>query len=329
MADLTTYYMGLKMNNPIIVSSCDLTKSEERIIKCAEAGAGAVVMKSIFEEQFLGEAALSEESYGYYPEALDYLRRGGLLKYAPQNMCKVIEKTKKEVNIPVIASINCRSPKLWPSFAQQFQDAGADGLELNIYFLPFDLKASGTEYENFHLEILEEVKKATSIPVAVKLTSQLTSVPFVVNKLSEAGCDGVVLFNWFLNPDIDINRLKIKNIIGRGNFHKSLRWVALIAERVDCEIASSGGVKNAEDVVKQLLAGAAAVQVCSLFYQKGLQALKDLLAGLESWMDAHRYSAIDDFRGELSFKKQELSFKDPVDAEGYFRAQYLKTFSKI
>lgn len=329
MADLTTSYLGLNLNNPIIVGSSDLTKSEEGIIKCAEAGAGAVVMKSIFEEQFLGEAGLSEETSGYHPEALDYLRRGGLLEYAPQKMGKVIEQAKKKVNIPIIASINCQTPKLWPRFAQQFQDAGADGLELNIYFLPFILKTPGAEYERSHLKILEEVKRTTSIPVAVKLNSQLTSVPFLVNRLAEAGCDGVVLFNWFLNPDVDVEHLTLKNIIGRGNFHMSLRWVALLAGRVKCDIASSGGLQKAEDVIKQLLAGATAVQACTLFYQKGLQVLKELSQGLEAWMDGHHYSAIDDFKGELSFKKQEISFKKPAEAEAYFRTQYMKTFSKL
>lgn len=329
MADLSTSYMGLKLRNPIIVASCGLTKSAEGILRCAEAGAGAVVMKSIFEEQFLGETALSEKTRSYYPEALDYLRKGGLLEYAPQDMCETIEKTKKEVDIPVFASINCQSPELWPRFAQQFQEAGADGLELNIYFLPFDLKIPGTEYEKFHIEILQEVKKATSIPVAVKLTSQLTSVPSLVYKLSEADCDAVVLFNWFLRPDVDIESLQIKNIIGKGDFFQSLRWVALLAGRVDCDIASSGGVRKAEDLIKQILAGAAVGQVCTLFYQKGLQVLKDLLRGLEVWMDAHHHSTIDDFKGELSFKKQEISLKEPIAAEAYFRTQYLKTYSKL
>jgi len=328
MADLTTSYMGLKLRNPVIVASSGLTKSAEGVFRCVEAGAGAVVMKSIFEEQFLGETAISERAYSAYPEALDYLRGGGLLEYAPQNMCRTIERVKKEADVPIIASINCQSTKLWPRFAHQFQEAGADGLELNIYFLPFDLKTPGTEYEKFHIEILEEVKNTTSIPVAVKLSSQLTSVPFIVNRLAEAGCDAVVLFNWFLQPDINIKNLKIKNIIGKGNFHQSLRWVALLAGRVDCDIASSGGLQNAEDIYKQILAGATAVQVCTLFYKKGLQALKDLLKGLEALMDDRHYSSIDDFKGELSFKKQELSFKDPVAAEAYFRAQYVKTFSK-
>jgi len=329
MADLTTSYMGLKLKNPVIVASSGLTKTAEGISRCAEAGAGAVVMKSIYEEQYWAEAAPSAKSHLHYPEALDYLRRGSLLGYAPQEKCKIIEKAKKEVNIPVLASINCQSPELWPDFALQFQEAGADGLELNIYFLPFELKTPGIDYEKFHLEILEKVKNAVSIPVAVKLTSQLTAVPYLANRLAESGCDGLVLFNWFLEPDVNVEDLHTKNIIGKGNFYQSLRWVALLAGRVDCDIVSSGGVQKNEDPIKQILVGAAAVQVCSLFYQKGLKVLKDLLGALETWMDSHRYSSIDDFKGELSFKKQELSFKEPEAAEAYFRAQYLKAFSGL
>ena len=329
MADLTISYMGLKLRNPLIVASSGLTKSAEGILRCAEAGAGAVIMKSIYEEQYWGESALAEKSLSYYPEALDYLRKGSLLAYAPQEKCSIIEKVKKEVNIPVVASINCQSPELWPDFALQFQEAGADGLELNIYFLPFDLKTPGTDYEKFHLEILEKVKKAVSIPVAVKLTSQLTSIPFLAHRLAKSGCDALVLFNWFLQPDVNIENLQTKNIIGKGNFHQSLRWVALLAGRVDCDIASSGGVQKNEDFIKQILVGAAAVQICSLLYQKGLEVVKELLSHLEAWMDSHHYSSIDDFKGELSFKKQELSFKEPEKAKAYFRTQYLKTYSGI
>jgi dihydroorotate dehydrogenase (fumarate) len=328
MANLTTSYMGLKLRNPIIVSSSDLTKTSLGIVKCEQEGAGAVVLKSVFEEQFqVGESDLGK-GIGVHPEALNYLRSGGLLKYAPQKICQTIEEVKKEVKIPVIASVNCQSPQLWPNFAHQFQEAGADGLELNIYFLPLDLDTPGSVYEENHFQILKEVKKKVSIPVAVKLASQMTSFPFLGKRLADSGCDALVLFNWFLQPDVDTESLKTRNIIGKGDFHQSLRWVALLAGRVNCDIASSGGVSRAEDIVKQILAGASAVQVCSLFYRKGLGVLSDLVKGLETWMDGHGYSSIDDFRGELSFKHQEISFKGLGKADAYFRAQYLKTFTR-
>jgi dihydroorotate dehydrogenase (fumarate) len=328
MADLATTYMGLKLRNPIIVSSSDLTKTASGIKKCHAAGAGAIVLKSLFEEQFLEEEEATGRESGIYPEAFDYLRSRGLLDYAPQQVCRLIEEVKKEIDIPLIASINCQSPKLWTRFARQLQDAGADGLELNIYFLPLDPETPGAEYENDYFKVLSEVKKAVTIPVAVKLTSQLTSIPNIAHKLAKSGCDALVLFNWFAEPEIDVKTLKIRNIIGRGNFHHSLRWVALLAGRVDCDLASSGGISQAEDIVKQILAGASAVEVCTLFYQEGFKVLKTLLGGIEAWMDKHRYSTVEDFRGELSFKKQELTFKNAGEAKAYFRSQYIKTYTR-
>jgi dihydroorotate dehydrogenase (fumarate) len=329
MAKLETSYMGLKLRNPIIVSSSDLTRTKAGIIHCQKAGAGAVVLKSIFEEQFHDLGEIRDSDYGFYPEAIDYLRSGGLLEYGPQETCAMIEEAKKEVDIPVIASINCLSPKLWPRFARQFQEAGADGLELNIYFLPLDLESPASEYENHHVQILKEVKKAVSIPVSVKLMSQLTSVPYLANQLAIAGCDALVLFNWFVQPDIDSEKLKTKSVIGKPNFHQSLKWVALLAGRVDCDLASSGGVRRADDVIKQILAGASAVQACTLFYEKGLKAIPELLKGMEDWMDSHNNTVIDDFKGELSFKNQELTFKGSGQAEAYFRAQYLKAYAGL
>ncbi|NIM59859.1 MAG: dihydroorotate dehydrogenase-like protein [Candidatus Aminicenantes bacterium] len=328
MADLATSYMGLNLRNPIVVSSSDLTKTKEGIIRCYEAGVGAVVLKSLFEEQFLIEEDEEGKEGLIYPEALDYLRRGGLLEYAPEKTCQMIEDVKKEIDIPVIASINCQSPRLWPSFARQLQKAGADGLELNIYFLPIGLDSPGKEYEEYHLKILNEVKKAVSIPVAVKLMSQLTSIPNLGYKLARAGCDALVLFNWFVEPDIDVKNLKTSNLIGKGNFYQSLRWVALLAGRVDCDVASSGGVRKAEDVIKQILAGASAVQVCTILYEQKFEVIKGLLSEVEAWMDEHQNAVIDDFKGELSFKKQELTFKGIGEADAYFRAQYLKTFAR-
>lgn len=329
MADLSTSYMGLRLRNPVVVSSSDLTKTVEGIRRCHEEGAGAVVLKSIFEEQFrdLGEA--HEQDYGIYPEALDYLKRGGLLEYAPHKICGMIEEVKKELDIPVIASINCQSPKLWPSFARQFQEAGADGLELNIYFLPVDVETPGSEFEEYHVRILDAVKKEVSVPVSVKLMSHVTSVPYLGKRLADAGCDALVLFNWFIEPDIDTRKLQTRNKIGKGNFSHSLKWVALLSGRVDCDIVSSGGVKQADDVIKQILAGASAVQACTVFYKKGLKAIQSLLEGIKEWMDQHKFTTIDDFKGELSFEKQDRTFKGLGEADSYFRAQYLKAYSGL
>lgn len=327
MADIKTSYMGLELRNPIIVASSGLTKSLSGIKKCADAGAGAVVLKSVFEEQFLAGQDLSAGDFNIYPEALDYMRSGGLLEYAPQDVARLIEQAKREVDIPVIASINCRTAKLWPRFARQLQEAGADGLELNIYFLPVDVATPGTDYERFHYDILGAVKKEVTIPVAVKLASQVTALPHMAGRLAEAGCDALVLFNWFLMPDIDISTQRTKNLKGKGDFHQSLLWVALLSGRVGCDVASSGGVRAGEDVVKQILAGASAVQICSLFYQKGVEEIPNLLDTLKAWMTEQRFTDLESFRGELSYRKQELSFKDLGEAGAYFRSQYVKTYA--
>ncbi|MGB3863080.1 MAG: hypothetical protein WA915_13440, partial [Candidatus Aminicenantaceae bacterium] len=165
MADLSTSYMGLELSNPVIVSSSDLTRTVSGIKKCEDAGAGAVVLKSIFEEQFLIDGNIPTSDYSVHPEALDYMRSGSLLEYAPHYLNQLIEMAKKSVDIPIIASINCQTPKLWPRFARQIQDSGADALELNVTFHPISLAIPGSEYENHHLEILKAVKEAVSIPV--------------------------------------------------------------------------------------------------------------------------------------------------------------------
>jgi dihydroorotate dehydrogenase (fumarate) len=165
--------------------------------------------------------------------------------------------------------------------------------------------------------------------VAAKITSQITSLPYLGKRLAEAGCSALVLFNWFLMPDINVEKLRTRSLKGKGNFHESLRWVGLLAGRVECDVAASGGIQKSEDIVKQLLAGASAVQVCSLFYQKGVQEIQNLLSGVEAWMNEHEVDAIDDIRGELSFKKQELDFKDLGEASAYFRSQYIKAYGGI
>lgn len=329
MADLTTTYMGLTLKNPVIVSSSDLTRDLEGVKQCAAAGAAAVVLKSIFEEQFIVESNLPMEDYTAYPEALDYLRSGSLLEYAPRQMVEMIREAKQQMDIPIIASINCQTPKLWTRFARQLQDAGADALELNLYILPINLESTCVEIEENHLEVLKQVKKEVSIPVSMKLTSEFTSVASLSKRLVDHGCDALVYFNWFLEPDIDVKTLKTRNRIGKGNFYKVLKWMALLSGRVDCSLAASGGVERGQDIVKQILAGASAVQVCSLFYKKGLQEIENMLRELEEWMNEHGFSGLDDFRGELSFKQQELNKRDLGEAGSYLRAQYLKTIAHL
>ena len=327
MTDLTTSYMGLSLKNPIIVGSSDLTRSEDRIRECRDQGAGAVVLKSIFEEQFLIEAGNEDSLAGAYPEAVDYLRSGGLMEYAPADMARLIENVKKDVDIPIIASINCQTPRLWPRFAKQVEDAGADAIELNIYDLVIHPEVSSSEIEDKHVNILKAVKESVGLPVSVKLSAEFTSLPHIAKRLAEAGAEGLVLFNWFLEPDIDVNTRKTRNLKGKANFNHSLKWVALLSGRVECDIAASGGIDGWSGIVKQLLAGSTAVQICSLLLKGGLKVIPGLLEGLAAWMKENKMNSLDDFRGDLSFKKQELSFRTMGEAEAYFRSQYLKAYS--
>ncbi len=328
MMGLTTNYMGLKLRNPLIVGSSELTDNLSGIQRAEEEGAAAVVLKSFFEEQFAAEASVEERDRFFYPEATDYLERGGLLEYATQTKVRLIEEAKKKVSIPVIASINCRTPYLWPRFARHFEQAGADGLELNVYFLPYRLDVAGAEYEKSHLQILEEVKKTVSIPVSMKLSPSLTSLPHLSKKLADAGCQGLVYFNWFLQPDIDLEHLKTRNVVGQGDFHQTLRWVALASGRVGCDLAASGGVRKAEEVIKLILAGAAAVQIVSLLLRQGWKALSELIEGIQSWMEKKGFHSVEEFRGLLSWKRLELDLPDPGQVEAYFRSQYLQFFLK-
>ena len=220
--DLRTSYMGLELKNPVVVSSSDMTRTLDRIQKCEDSGAGAVVLKSIFEEQVLIEGGIPESDYAIYPEVLDYMRSGSIFEYAVHDLTDLIEEAKRKVDIPVIASINCQTPALWPRFAKQIQEAGANALELNISFLPVKLASPGSEYEEYHVQILKEVKKVISIPVAVKLMSCLTSVPHLGQRLPDSGCAALVLFNWFLQPDIDTDRLKTKSIICPAEGHRRM-----------------------------------------------------------------------------------------------------------
>ncbi|MBA4321959.1 MAG: diguanylate cyclase, partial [Odoribacter sp.] len=279
--------MGLKLKNPVIVGSSGLTSSIANLKTIAQKGAGAVVLKSIFEEQIKFEADkfLKSDNPGmtswneafqgivnktefYYEEAFDYLTN-----YAKEHTLNqyltLISDAKKEIDIPVIASINCSTQYDWQYFAKRIQDAGADALELNVYLLPSDFEKNGIDNENVYFDIIKEVRKYITIPVSLKTGYYFSSVAQTLLRLSETGISGLTLFNRPYNPDIDIENLHVSasNMFSsESEYSHSLRWVALLAGKIKCEIAASTGIHNHETVIKQLLAGADAVQLVSLFY---------------------------------------------------------------
>ncbi len=323
--DLSTKYLGLSLENPIIVASCGLTKTVDQIKKAEDAGAAAVVMKSVFEEQIREQESEVSESMEMHTEAYDYIRAEINMQYGPREYIETIKKAKQTVSIPVIASVNCYTSKWWISYASQLEAAGADALELNIYVLPFDASKTGFNLEDIYIEILQEVKSQVDIPVSLKLSPYFTSFANLAEKLDKQGADGLVLFNRFIQPEIDIDKIASKTKASFDDpigFSHALRWIALLSGNLNLDLAASGNIRTSDDVVKQLLAGASVIQIASVLYKEGLGKIDEMLNGLSNWMKKKNFNSIDDFRGKLNQKN------DP-QSEMYVRAQYIKTISGI
>ena len=323
--DLSTKYLGLSLNNPIVVASSGLTKTVDQIKKCEQAGAGAVVMKSVFEEQIREADSGISDSTAIHPEALDYIRAELDMQYGTREYLETIKQAKKAVSIPIIASINCHSSKWWITYAKQVEVSGADALELNIYVLPFDSEVSGSKLENSYLEILQKVKDEINIPVALKLSPYFTSFGNFTEKLAKQGADGLVLFNRFINPEIDTKKIATSTKASFDDpvgFYNSLRWVALLSGKLKLDLAASGNIRTAEDVIKQLLAGASAIQIASVIYKNGFWKIEEMLNDLKAWMKEKNFNSVADFQGKLS---QQNNPQEKM----YVRAQYIKTFAGV
>lgn len=325
MASLETKYLGLTLKNPIVVSSSGLTSSVDKIKEAEESGAAAIVLKSIFEEQINHEAANYQKSGKDNAEAFDYLQ-GYVSANNIQKQIDLIKEAKRAVNIPIIASVNCFSDKKWIDFSKQFEDAGADALEINIYIMPDDRKASGADIEKSYYNIIKKLVKKTNIPVSVKLSYHFTNMINVVDKIKGLGVQGVVLFNRFYEPDINIDTMEMTNtsvFSVQSDIRFPLRWSAVISDQVKgIDISASTGVHSYEGLVKMILAGANTVQLCSVLYQKGLKEIKPIIEGLEKWMHQRGFDSVDSFRGIMSYK----SIPDPAI---YQRSQFMKYFSNF
>lgn len=317
--------MGLKLKNPIVAASSGLTQSAEKIKELAENGAGAVVLKSLFEEQINNEISqiLYNQHNTGYPEAEDYIKaytRDNSL----QHYLQLIKDAKSIVDIPVIASINCVDASEWVSFAKEIEQAGADALELNVFVVSVDPRTSSEKMEHLYLKIVDEVKKQVTIPVAVKIGSYFTNLAGMVDKLYAHGAKAVVMFNRFYEPDIDLENLKMTSsevFSTPSDIRRSLRWTGMITSAVpNMEVAASTGIHDGDGVLKQLLAGAQVVQLCSTLYINGVEKIKEVLDDLELFMKKWDYNSLNDFRGKLSYKRID----NPVL---YERAQFMKYFS--
>ncbi len=326
MKDLTTKYLGLKLNTPLIVGSCGFTSSVDKIRELAEQGAGAVVLKSLFEEQIQAELASNLESYtADYPGATDYIR-----EYTRGNevdaYLKLIAGAKEAVSIPVIASINCVSASEWVSFAKSVQQHGADALELNISLLPSNPRVSGEQSEKMYLEIIATVGEMVSIPIVLKMSQYSAGLANLIQRLSwHQQVAGFVLFNRYYTPDIDIHKQVVKSadlLSTPAEGCGTLRWIALLSGLIEKDLVASTGVHDSEGVIKQLLAGATAVQLVSTIYRNGIGQLGTILRGVEEWMESNSYGSLAEFRGRLSYEKA----KDPAIFE---RTQFMKYYGGL
>jgi dihydroorotate dehydrogenase (fumarate) len=322
MIDLSTKYMGLQLKNPIIVGSSGLTRSVDKIIEFEEKGAGAVVLKSLFEEQILHDSSHlieNSELYNSYPEAADYIQNITKSSYI-DDYIKLIRDAKKAVKIPVIASINCISKSEWVSIARDIEKAGADGLEINIFFLPYDVKISSAAYEKLYFDIVEKIKSQIKIPIALKIGYYFSGLVNTVQKLSWTGISSLVMFNRFFTADINLDTMKLQtsNILSSpAELAIPLRWIAILSGDIQCDISATTGIHDADGVIKQLLAGATTTQLCSTLYKNGSGQITKIIEGLAGWMEKKSYKNIADFRGKFSIRKYE-------NPALFFRGQYMK-----
>jgi len=324
MTNLKTTFMGLELKNPVIVGSSGLTDSVEKIIKLEKFGIGAVVLKSLFEEQILMEMGESGNQNFYdYPEAHDYARYY-TKERSLNDYLNLIKDAKKSVSIPVIASVNCVSSKEWVSFSKDIENAGADALEINVSMLPSDINHSSTENEKIYFDIISEVRKNIKIPIALKMSSYSAGLAQLIQKLSwTKNLDAFVLFNRYYSPDIDINKMKItsSNIFSSTDeISTSLRWIALLSNKIKLPLVASTGIHDSEGAIKQILAGAQAVQVVSTIYKNKEKYITEIINGIENWMNKNNYNSLDDFRGLLSYEKAKNS-------ASFERVQFMKYYS--
>ncbi len=323
--DITTHYLGLPLSSPIIASSSGLTDSADKVKKLEQAGAGAVVLKSIFEEEIMFEhedIMREAESAGANLDQFDYydfhLRGKKLSAYVD-----LIKASKAAVSIPVIASVNCVYSHDWIAFSEQIQESGADAIELNMFFLPSDFSRSSAEQERQYFEIIDKLTRSVSIPIALKISHYFSSLGQMIQRLSKTGVAGLVLFNRFFSPDIDIDNFAIKSsfvLSAPAELALSLRWIAIMANKVDCDLAASTGVHDGEAAIKQLLAGANAVQVATSLYKHGPAYIGEMNATLQTWMEKHKFKQLSDFQGKMSQERAS----DPAAFE---RVQFMKYFS--
>ena len=323
--DLSVSYLGLKIKSPVVVGSSGLSTSVKNLQKIEKSGAGAVVLKSIFEEEIFNEyesiirkEAMEDAPNLGYLDYYDYkIKDDNIKKYL-----KLIEDAKSNISIPVIASINCTCSYEWSFFAKKIQEAGADALEVNLFILPSDFSKTSVEVEETYFRLVKKIKEEVKIPVAIKISYYFSNLAGFVKKLSNSGVDGLVLFNRFFHPDFDIENFSIvpSNVLSHpSDLAISLRWMAIFSGRVGCDLIASTGVHDGASIIKEILAGADAVQVVSSLFTNGIEYIEEMLADVRLWMKKHGFEKIDDFKGKMS----QVNSPNPAE---YERVQFMKYF---
>ncbi len=322
--DLSTRYLGLNLRSPLVPSASPLSDDIGNIKRMEDAGAGAIVLHSLFEEQLTREQEALQHHLMFgtesFAEALTYLPEPEEFPVGPDEYLNHIRKTKEAVKIPVIASLNGSTIGGWVDFAKKIQQAGADALELNIYFIPTDLDRTAVEIEQTYVDILGAVKGVVSFPVAVKLHPFFSSLANVAKRLDQAGASALVLFNRFYQPDMDLETLEVKTNVLLSTpqaLRLPLRWIAILYDRVKADLAATGGIHEASDALKVLMAGADVAMMCSGLYKKGIEHLQSVKVGMCEWMEEHDYESVRQLQGSMSQKY----CSDPTAFE---RAQYMR-----
>lgn len=329
MTDLSTTYLGLNLKNPLVASASPLSKKIERAKKLEEAGISAIVMYSLFEEQIIHESLeldhfLNRGSESF-AEALSYLPDGGLYGISPEKYLNQVAGLKKALSIPVIGSLNGVSKGGWTSYAKKIEEAGADALELNMYFIATDENMTSIDIEDTQVELVAEIKSAIKIPLAVKISPFVTSIPNFVKRLVNAGADGMVLFNRFYQPDFDLDELEIVHSLDlstSADMRLPLRWISILHGKVNADFALTSGIHSHKDVLKAMMAGAKVAMTASNLLHNGEQAIGPILSELEEWMKEREYESIRQMQGSMS----QISVKEPMAFE---RANYMKVLGSF
>ena len=325
--DLTTNYLGFNLKNPLVVSASPISENIDEIKKAEDAGAAAVVLPSLFEEQLEHESAELDHHLTHgtesFAEALTYFPQLSDFRLGPEDYLDLIAKAKAAVQIPVIASLNGSSPGGWTNYARDIQQAGADALELNIYYIPTDPDTGAAQVEQTYLDILKAVKSVVAIPVAVKLSPFFSSMANMARRLDEAGANALVLFNRFYQPDINLATLEVESnvLLSTPQARRlPLRWIAILYGKIKADLAATSGIHSAEDALKMLMAGASATMLCSVLLKHGVEHIAKIRQDMCTWMEQHEYDSVKHLQGSLSQK----NCPDPTAFE---RAQYMRAIS--